>query len=179
MNLKIYSVSDRYVEYLRQFDKKIYDNKEEIRTHTRKYVGIIINIDNIKYYVPMSSPKKTDYFDEKCTKIRPSMNTIIRMTAKDKKGDLILRGTLRISNMIPVPNKEIVLYNVDGEQDRKYKDIIMDEIIFLRNANNEKNIINKANLVHKQKINNLNIKYLDSCVNFKLLEKKCLEYSNT
>lgn len=101
------------------------------------------------------------------------------MTAKDKKGDLILRGTLRISNMIPVPDKEIVLYNVDGEQDRKYKDIIMDEIIFLRKANNEKNIINKANLVHKQKINNLNIKYLDSCVNFKLLEKKCLEYSNT
>ena len=42
MKLKIYSVSDEYVNHLRQFDNKIYDNKEDIRTHTRKYVGVVI-----------------------------------------------------------------------------------------------------------------------------------------
>ena len=177
MKLKIYSVSDEYVNYLRQFDNKIYDNKEDIRTHTRKYVGVVININNINYYIPMSSPKKTDYFDKECTKIRPSMNTIVRMTAKNKNGILELRGTLRINNMIPVPNTEIVLYDVDGEQDIKYKDIIKDEIAFLRNSNNEKNIITRAKLVHKQKLNNLDIKYLESCVNYRLLEEKCIKYN--
>lgn len=177
MKLKIYSVSDEYVKYLRQFDNKIYDNKEDIRTHTRKYVGIVINIENINYYIPMSSPKKTDYFDKGCTKIRPSVNTIVRMTVKNKDGILELRGTLRISNMIPVPNTEITLYDVDSELDIKYKDIIIDEIAFLRNSNNAKNIINKAKLVHKQKINNFKINYLDRCVNYKLLEEKCIEYN--
>ena len=33
MQLNLYSVSDSYIKYLRQFDEKIYDNKEEIRTH--------------------------------------------------------------------------------------------------------------------------------------------------
>ena len=136
MKLKIYSVSDKYVNYLRQFDNKIYDNKADIRTHTRKYVGVVISIGNINYYIPMSSPKKTDYLDKECTKIRPSMNTIVRMTAKNK-----------------------------------------DEIAFLRDPTNEKNIINKAKLVHKQKINSIDIKYLDNCVNYKLLEEKCIEYS--
>ena len=176
MNLKIYSVSDEYVNYLRKFDNKIYDNKENIRTHTRKYVGVVIKIENMNYYIPMSSPKKTDYFDKECTKIRPSVNTIVRMTAKNKDGILELRGTLRISNMIPVPITEIMLYDVDSELDIKYKDIIMDEIAFLRNSNNKKNIINKAKLVHKQKNNNFKIKYLDMCVNYKLLEEKCIEY---
>ena len=36
MKLNLYSVSDKYIKYLRQFENKIYDNKEEIRTHDRK-----------------------------------------------------------------------------------------------------------------------------------------------
>lgn len=43
MKLKIYSVSDEYVKYLRQFDDKVYDNKEDKRIHTRKYVGIVLS----------------------------------------------------------------------------------------------------------------------------------------
>ena len=30
----------KYIKYLRQFDDKIYDNKEEIRMHERKYFRI-------------------------------------------------------------------------------------------------------------------------------------------
>lgn len=175
--MKLYAVTDEYIDYLRQFDYKVYDNKEDRRKVMRKYLGIVLTINEMNYYIPMSSPKKTDYLDKECTKIRPSMNTIVRMTAKNKDGILELRGTLRISNMIPVPNTEILLYDVDSEQDTKYKDIIKDEIAFLRDPTNEKNIINKAKLVHKQKINSLDIKYLDNCVNYKLLEEKCIEYN--
>lgn len=33
MKLNLYSISDQYIKYLRQFDDKIYNNKEEVRNH--------------------------------------------------------------------------------------------------------------------------------------------------
>lgn len=38
MKLNLYSVSDRYIKYLMQFDNKNYNNKENSRTYNRKYV---------------------------------------------------------------------------------------------------------------------------------------------
>ena len=63
MKLNLYSISDKYIKYLRKFEDKIYDNKEEIRVRTRKYLGIVLTINNCNYYIPMSSPKKSDYID--------------------------------------------------------------------------------------------------------------------
>ena len=58
---KIYSVSDQYIEYLRQFEPNVYSNKSGNRSHTRKYIGTVIEMNGVKYFVPMSSPKETDY----------------------------------------------------------------------------------------------------------------------
>ena len=44
MKLNLYSVSDKYIKYLRKFEDKIYDNKEEIRVRTRKYLGIVLTM---------------------------------------------------------------------------------------------------------------------------------------
>ena len=63
MKLNLYSVSDKYIKYLRQFDDRIYDNKEENRIHERKYVGLVLTVNEFNYYIPMSSPKKSDYID--------------------------------------------------------------------------------------------------------------------
>ena len=57
MKLNLYSVSDKYIKYLRQFDERIYDNKEDIRTQTRKYLGIVLTVNDFNYYIPMSSLK--------------------------------------------------------------------------------------------------------------------------
>ena len=59
--MKLYIISDKYINYLRKFDKKVYDNKEDTRKMTRKYLGVVLKINNFNYYVPLSSPKKTDY----------------------------------------------------------------------------------------------------------------------
>ncbi len=56
--LKLYSVSDKYISYLRAEIPNVYSNKIDIRTHSRKYIGVVIKIDKFKYYIPMSSPKK-------------------------------------------------------------------------------------------------------------------------
>ena len=58
---KIYSVSDKYISYLREHEPNVYSNKEDNRNHTRKYMGIVIAMNGLNYYIPMSSPKETDY----------------------------------------------------------------------------------------------------------------------
>lgn len=59
--MKLYSISDNYINYLREYDEKVYDNKEDVRKTTRKYLGIVLKVNNFNYYIPMSSPKKSDY----------------------------------------------------------------------------------------------------------------------
>ena len=63
--LKLYSVSDDYVEWLRKEFPNVYSNKINSRTHTGKYLGVVLQIGEYHYYVPMSSPKDSDYhYDE-------------------------------------------------------------------------------------------------------------------
>lgn len=176
MQLNLYSVSDKYVEYLRKFDNRVYDNKEEMRVHTRKYLGVVLNINSFNYYIPFSSPKDTDYYDVEKTRIRKSIIPIIRMTEKDKEGKEKLYGTLRVSNMIPVPITEIMPYYVQDEKDINYKNLILSELKFIKH--NTKMIIKNANILYKQKEKKENIAYINNSLNFKLLEEKCIEYIN-
>lgn len=169
MKLNLYSVSDKYIKYLRQFDDKIYDNKEENRTHKRKYVGIVLTINEFNYYIPMSSPKKSDYIDCEKQIIRNDTKTIIRIHNGNR-----LYGTLRISNMIPVPITELEPYILSSESDLKYKDVILGELRYI-NKNTQK-IIKYAKTVYNQKNKNIETGYIENTVNFKLLEAKLKEW---
>ncbi len=171
MKLNLYSVSDKYVTYLRQFDDKIYDNKEDARTYERKYLGVVLTVNELNYYIPMSSPKKSDYIDNDNKIIRNDTKTIIRMHNGGR-----LYGTLRISNMIPVPITELEPYTISDESDLKYKDVILGELRYI--DNNSDKIIKYAKIVYNQKIRNLDIGYIKNTVNFKLLEEKLKEWNN-
>ncbi len=170
MKLNLYSISDKYIKYLRQFDDKIYDNKEETRTHERKYLGVVLTVNEFNYYIPMSSPKKSDYinFDKKI--IRNDTKTIMRINDGNR-----LYGTLRISNMIPVPITELEPYMVSNETDSKYKEVILGELRYINN--NSSKIIKYAKTVYNQKIKNMDIGYVKNTVDFKLLEEKLKEWN--
>jgi len=170
MKLNLYSVSDKYIEYLRQFDNKIYDNKEEIRTHERKYVGVVLTVNEFNYYIPMSSPKKTDYIDIDKKIIRKDTKTIIRIHEGDR-----LYGTLRISNMIPVPITELEPYILSNETDLKYKELVLGELRYINNNSNK--IVKYAKIVYNQKVKNIDIGYIKQTVDFKLLEEKLREWN--
>ena len=51
--MRFYHIKDDYIEYLKAFDSSVSDNKRE----TRPYVGVLINIDGVDYYAPLTSPK--------------------------------------------------------------------------------------------------------------------------
>jgi len=94
----IYSVSDRYIAFLRSDSKlrNVFDNKEGLRFHTRKYLGAVFMHDEFHYYIPFSSPKDSDYIirQDGTREIRKSIIPIIRMTTADTvSGALELKGT--------------------------------------------------------------------------------------
>ena len=173
---KVYSVSDAYISYLREHEPNVYSNKEDNRTHTRKYIGIVMDMNGFNYYIPMSSPKESDYQiagDGKV--IKKSIVPIMRITEKCN-GAKELKGTLRISHMIPVPEAELVLYDLDHEEDLDYKALVSAEIIFIRK--NADKIRDNAELLYKQKMNNDETAgYVKSALNYIKLEKLCRQYS--
>lgn len=172
-NIKIYSISDRYIDFLREKYPNVYSNKVEHRTHTRKYIGIVITIGQYHYYVPMSSPKNSDYQIAGNDKvIKKSIVPIMRIVVKNSDGVKELKGTLRLSHMIPVPESELELYDLDNEPDLAYKDLVQNEIIFIRKHANK--IINNANLIYKQKAeNDTTAKYINTALPYKEIESMC------
>ena len=175
---KIYSISDRYINFLKQKIPNVYSNKENQRTHTRKYIGVALRIEDFCYYIPMSSPKKSDYQTAGHDRvIRKSIIPIIRIVVKNSKGVKELKGTLRISHMIPVPETELELYDIDSETDLSYRDLVQDEIIFIRKHKNK--IANNAKVLYKQKLNgDTSAGYIKSALNYKELEKLCKAFSS-
>ena len=118
--------------------KKCFSSKENDRNHTRKYLGIVYSINGYNYYIPLSSPKNSDYqIENGVQKIRGSIVPIIRITSQSSSGKLELKGTLKLSNMIPVPASELTLYNIDHEPDLFYKALIHKEMLFIRKNKNK------------------------------------------
>lgn len=175
-DFKVYSVSDTYIEYLRKIFPNVYSNKTESRVHTRKYIGIVIQMSGYHYYIPMSSPKDTDYQTAGENKvIKKSIVPIVRIVVKNSKGKKELKGTLRISHMIPVPKSELELYDIDSETDYAYKDLVQNEIIFIRK--NQARILANAQLLYKQKSeNDLSAGYVKTALDYKALEKLCTNF---
>ena len=171
-NLKLYEISEEYISYLRAFDSFVFSAKEDDRNHTRKYLGVVYTINDYNYYIPLSSPKNTDYqMINGKRKIRRSIVPIIRITALSDSGELELKGTLKLSNMIPVPSSELTLYDLENETDQFYKALIHKELLFIRK--NRDKIIQYAKVLYKQKKEeNPSVGYLGSTVNFFLLEQK-------
>ena len=176
---KLYSVSDEYVEWLRRFFPNVYSNKIETRTHTRKYLGVVLRIGKYNYYIPMSSPKDSDYQIAGANKvIKKSIVPIVRIVVKNSSGEKELKGTLWISHMIPVPSSELVLYDLENELDSAYKDLTQNEMIFIRK--NREKIAANAKLLYKQKsTNDTTAGYVKSALDYQALEVLCDSFESS
>lgn len=63
--------------------------------------------------------------------------------------DMELRGTLQIGTMIPVPDSAIERYDVENVPDRAYKDLVNEEMIYIRK--HEKAIIKNAKVLYSKR----------------------------
>ena len=123
----------------------------------------------------MSSPKNTDYQIAGETKvIKKSIVPIVRIVVKNSNGVKELKGTLRISHMIPVPKSELLPYDFEGEEDFNYRELVKDEIIFIRK--NKDKILKYAEVMYKQKAEDYPVGYVKSALDYIELETLCREF---
>lgn len=164
-DLQFYHISTSYINYLKQFQRHIWDNEEKGRK--RPYIGLVLEIGDYKYYAPMTSPKP------KHTKIPESID-LKKIIYQNQ-----LTGVINLNNLIPVQDSDVELVDLNklSVQDSKYHDLLNNQIIIIRKKHAE--IIKDSNLIYKIKTRNYNgyVNLKKRCYDFILLEKKCSEYN--
>lgn len=180
MGFRLCTIDTKYIEFLRS-DRKLYnvfENKDDAN-FIRKYIGIVFNIGQYHYYTPLSSPKRTDYKVVNGKQIiRNDIIPIIRIVVQENE-EMRLKGTVKLSNMIPVPEKAIFDYDIEREENEQYKALIEKEYAVLKQK--ERKILKNAELLYRQKTKedilysgeNANKKpgYLSATINFKYAEQ--------
>ncbi|CAL7897849.1 type III toxin-antitoxin system ToxN/AbiQ family toxin [Fusobacterium necrophorum] len=169
--IRLYEIDNDYIDYLRQFDSKVLNHSGITYSKTRKYLGVLLDINNCKYLAPLSSPEpKSDYINGQ---IRKSIIPIIRIVKLGTSN--ILLGKIKLSNMIPIYDMSVLsYYDINKEQDLKYKNLVIDELRFI--YANKNLILKNANKLYQQKIKNMSMGYVQATVDFILLEQKAKLY---
>lgn len=165
--MKLYSVSEEYIKHLQRVDRRVLSNHAV--NHSRKYLGLKIVLNDFEYFLPLSSPDKQDY--DETGQPRKTILPIYRMF--DHNGKIL--GKILINNMVPVPSSELTYYDVNSEKDTRYKSLVLKELRII-NAGKEK-IISNAVKLYEQKERNIRKGYLNATVDFKAIERACLEFS--
>lgn len=150
---KFYEINDDYINYLSEIDNKVAETKTNYRTFSRKYIGIIFEIDDFKYFVNLSSFKQ---------KHKNMNDTIDFIKIKNY-------CVININNMIPVPDselKEIIFSNI---MDYKYKNLLEKEYKAIKPKFST--ILANAKIVYNEKIHNPSSSLSNRCCDFEKLEK--------
>lgn len=112
--MKFYHVREDYIAFLRQYDAKVADNKNE----KRPYIGIVFEIDAIQYYAPLTSPKPKHSAmknDKDFRKIRQGRY-----------------GAINFNNMIPVPESALLFFDFSNEPDARYRRLLQNQYNAIR-----------------------------------------------
>lgn len=158
-NVKIYEISRDYVSYLSAFAPHLFCNSKPGQANERKYIGIVLQVNKMDYFVPLSS------FKPKHKKM-PDMIDFIKV--RDY-------AVINLNNMFPVPAGEYNYVDFGNVKDSRYKSLLLAEYRYIKSI---QGIIrqNAADL-YQYKLEHKNDTSLSKrCNDFVLLESKCSEY---
>ena len=163
--LNFYIIDERYINYLRKFDKHIAYNKSQ----KRPYIGVVIVVEENYYFAPLFSPKAKH-------KTYKDNLTFFKIVNVQSKADL---GIIRFSDMIPVPQESVYLLDTK-DKSYGYKRLLSEQYNYINIPANKEKIIYKAeklyNIVTKGSKSKMAKFYKDLSCDFKLLEEKCIVY---
>ena len=164
--LKLVKVDTMYCDYLRQFDNKVPFNYA--RKASRPFVGVLFEVNEFKYFAPLSSPKP------KHLRIR---NKIDFMRIDNGK-----LGAINFNNMIPVDNINIECIDLNSttktKEEKQYLRLLKEQLYWL-NRNKDKIYKNSKEIYFRYLNNRLPRNVKDRCCNYLLLEEKCVEYNSS
>lgn len=157
--LKIYEISNEYIDFLGQYETKMFHNKTAVQANERKYLGVVLSVNGMDYFVPLSSYKP------KHDKLKESTDLIkIRKYA-----------VLNLNNMFPAPAQVCRYVDFSAVQDEKYRSLLLAEYRYIKAVSER--IIKNASVVYQHKIRYGNSTALSRRTNnFVELERAFREY---
>lgn len=162
--IRIYEVQKDYIDYLKSFDELV--PAEHPGKKPRKYIGIVFEIDDCKYFAPLFSPK---------SKHKRMKNDKDFMKINGGK-----HGAINFNNMIPVHDDALIEYDIENDPDIKYQNILEAQARFIRK--NKDNIRKIAKNLHeiitsnKEEHASEKERLGNRCCKFKLLEQESKSY---
>lgn len=155
-NFKFYHVDEGYIEYLHKLDWRVQYNKGE----KRPYVGIVLEIGEISYFVPLESPKENH-------KNIGGGGPVLKLD----DGAL---GIMGFNNMIPIAKPMLIPFDFEQIKDEKYKALLQKQFIYCRK--NRDIILSRAKSTYRKASDCRNTFYRKTCCDFKRLESSYLMY---
>ena len=157
-NIKLYEVSPAYIDYLAPHAPHLFRNKQPGQRNERKYIGVVLAVNGVDYFAPLSS------FKEKHRKMQEGLDFI-----KVKN-----YAVINLNNMFPVPVGQCSYVDISKEQNPKYRSLLLAEYRYIKSI--QKRIRkNAANLYHL-KVNGTASPLTKRCNDFAMLELLCLQY---
>lgn len=159
-NIKFYEVNNEYINYLSPYVPHLFQNKKIGQKNERKYIGIILTVNGMDYFAPLSS------FKEKHKKMKETLDFF------KVKGYAVIN----INNMFPVPAGEYTYVDIQAEKDDSYKALLRAEYRYIKSI--QEKIRKNAVTVYKHRI-----QYGDTtplgrrCNDFIVLEKLYKKYT--
>jgi len=164
LDLKFFTVDEKYIQYLKKSDPKVPNNYSE----TKPFVGILLSVNGLDYIAPLTSAKP------KHANIKNSSPTCFKIFDGTTEGDLL--ALVQLNNMIPVLGKCIIKLDVSN-LDIKYQFLLLKEINYIRTHRDK--LIKKAeklyNMVTVKKIPN----FVNISCDFIELEKSVKLYAGS
>ena len=158
-NLLFYEIDTEYINYLSSFSEHLFHNAKVTQTYSRKYIGILFEINEIKYFAPLSS------FKPKHKRLSETIDFI-------KIGDM---AVINLNNMFPVIEGVYSLKDPATESNIQYRTLLNNEIRIIKQKTEL--LINNAKAVYNHKLtNDGKSKLSQRCNDFKLLEEKAVLY---
>ena len=158
-DLEIYEIDSSYIEYLSNFEEHLFKNKKITQDFSRKYIGIILEINGFKYFAPLSS-------------FKPKHRRLCETVDFIKVG---IYAVINLNNMFPAPLNLCKSVKIENIKNEHYRDLVRAEYRTIKQKTEQ--IINNAKDVYNHKmINDGKSKLSQRCNDFKNLEVKCKEY---
>ena len=159
-NIKLFEIDAKYINYLSGYAQHLFHNKQAGQANERKYIGVILTVNGMDYFAPLSS------FKPKHAQMQEALDFI-----KIKN-----YAVININNMFPVPDGLATYVDIAKERNPKYKSLLLAEYRFIKSI--QEKIRKNARLVYKHKVKNGDSTALAKrCNDFFLLEIACKQYN--
>ena len=154
-NFGFYTIDADYLEFLNSKDSEVYYNAS-YRSAVKPFIGIIINIAECKYFIPLTSAKEKHVkWKNSCAEhfliyevVDKSINisgNIYKEYSNNKK--MHVMSVLDIKKMIPVPDDAYERIVFDGLCDERYRDLFRKEYAFCLTIKDK--ILERADKIYK------------------------------